>query len=207
MDIAILIVLILNTVVLLMLVQRFRTRTVGEQVGGEEDETDWSNFEGHVPVTVGFVYDQDDIEGVAGGALILALFHDANQGIISPDDVITEYRGTPVSSGRELDLLIDRLEDVQDGEPIDMKVRARGTGEPVSVQVVSKKVETSGFKSTTFANAKCKCGTKTHKCESGSGSCTTYREWKRQTNKKYKYRMKCQASANSCSWTSWLNGK
>ncbi len=201
-NLTILVVVLINTIVLLALAWRLMKPLDGQH------ETDWSSFEGDVPVTVGFVYDQEDTDGESGGALILDLFHYENKGIINPEDIITEYRGTAVSSGRDLDLLIDELEDVQEGELIEMKLRAQGTEESKIIQAVATKVAVKQTTTTLYADAKCNCGTKKHECVDARGStCTITRVWKRKSAKKYEHRTKCQASTTSCPWTNWYSGK
>jgi len=164
------------------------------------------------PVAVGFVYDSEDTLGVKGGALILDLFDNENIEHISPEDIITEYRGISVSSGNELDLLIDRLEEVPDGQILEMRILPQGNEPSKLVQVVAKKKAESGTKSTTYSNSSCHSsnGGKLCKCsDSGTLDCTITREWRRNpaNAKKYQHRTKCTDGVNTCPWTLWLNGK
>ena len=137
------------------------------------------------PVAVGFVYDSEDTIGVKGGALILELFDDENIELISPGDVITEYRGTSVSSGNELDLLIDRLEEVSDSQVIEMRILPQGNEPSKLVQVVAKKKAESGKAETTYSGSRCVSGNngKICSCKDGNRNCTRWRQWRRIANR------------------------
>jgi hypothetical protein len=91
-------------------------------------------------VGVGFAFNGNDANGPAR---ILFLYDDLNKDVLEPNDIILEYRGTAVSTGKELLDTILGMEDVNPGESILMKIKRGEVQEEVEAWTKAIRTEYS----------------------------------------------------------------
>ena len=78
-------------------------------------------------IGIGFAFNGDSSEE----AKVLFLYDDLNTGVLEAGDTIVAYQGTPVSSGQELESVIESLPDLTVGAPVSLTVRRAGQELPV----------------------------------------------------------------------------
>lgn len=177
-------------------------------------------FEAGCPTTVkviatGFVYDPDN---TFAPPMILNLWDKTNEDVLQLDDMILEYRGIPVASGADLDLIVSELPDVAEGDEIEMVV-LRGD-EVVTVTPVAFAAAVAGsdddleLKEISFADRICEKVTVQEKsfcrCEDAFVTECTIQIWRKadEDGKKIVVRVACSDSNfNECDVEAKLKGK
>ena len=71
-------------------------------------------------IGAGFAFDGND---EIGPATILFLYDNLNEGVLEPNDIILEYEGHTVGSGKELLDVIKTIDDKEPGETVEMVVK------------------------------------------------------------------------------------